>query len=68
MWLAVSCSPTEPSYVERVDAARQRLGQKKRASKSTFVCPGCRWQIWGKPDTRVRCDGCNELLVAKVKP
>ena len=56
------------TYVERVDAARQKLGQKKRDSKTPFVCPGCRWQIWGKPDTRVRCDGCNVLLVAKAKP
>ena len=59
---------TVVTYVERIDAARQTLGLKKRASKSTFVCPGCKWQIWGKPDTRVRCDGCNELLVARAKP
>ena len=54
------------TYVERIDSARQKIRDKKRASKSAFICPGCRWKVWGKPATRVRCDACGELLLAEA--
>jgi predicted SprT family Zn-dependent metalloprotease len=57
---------TVVTYVERIDTARQTTREKKRASKSTFVCPGCGWQVWGKPATRVRCDRCDLLLELKA--
>src|SRR5262249_30445272 len=27
-------------------------------SKTKFTCPGCGWNVWGKPDTEVFCKPC----------
>jgi hypothetical protein len=34
-------------------------------SKTTFTCPSCGWNVWGKPDTAVFCKPCS---IAKGQP
>ena len=33
-------------------------------SKTKFTCPGCGWNVWGKPDTRVICEPCGLRMQA----
>jgi DNA-directed RNA polymerase subunit RPC12/RpoP len=38
-----------------------------RNSKTKFTCSSCGQNIWGKPDTAVRCDHCDIKMVAATK-
>jgi predicted SprT family Zn-dependent metalloprotease len=35
-----------------------------RKNKTRFTCPACGQNVWGKPDTAVRCDPCNVKMMA----
>lgn len=42
------------------------VGQRKRdESKVPHVCPCCQTKVWGKRGIRVRCEPCDERLVAQ---
>jgi hypothetical protein len=41
--------------------------EKKKPKRLTFICPGCDQKVQGIPKTRVRCDVCNVVMVARDK-
>jgi hypothetical protein len=41
--------------------------EKKKPKRMTFVCPDCDQKVMGIPKTRVRCDPCNLVMIARDK-
>lgn len=50
-------------FVERERGDLDPIVIKKRRSKTHFKCPCGQESVFGRPSTRVRCDGCHGLLV-----
>lgn len=48
-------------YVESGDARRTR--ERKAASKTRYICPGCGVNAWAKPETQLACGVCSMPLV-----
>ena len=46
-------------YVELSNAA---IRTKTAASKTSYTCPICGMNAWGKPDIHILCEGCNVRL------
>lgn len=38
--------------------------KKKTSNKVKYTCPGCEMNVWGKAGLSVRCEECDETLVA----
>lgn len=49
------------------DRASEDAGarRKKAASKTKYTCPSCELNAWAKPDVRLICSDCGELLQAE---
>lgn len=52
-------------FVERERGPLDPIAIRKRRSKTHFTCPCGRESVYGRPSTRVRCDGCHGLLVPR---
>ena len=37
-----------------------------RKNKTNFTSSSCGQNVWGKPDTQVRCDPCGALMIAQA--
>lgn len=42
-----------------------KKAKKAKVSKVKFVCPVCGQVVWGKPDSRVMCADCQEIMEAE---
>lgn len=45
--------------------SRKAVAKKKRASKTKYSCPSCDLNAWAKPDVKIVCGECNEVLEAE---
>jgi hypothetical protein len=45
------------------DEKAKKTRAKKNASKTKFECPQCGLNAWAKPDARLLCGDCAELMV-----
>ena len=52
-------------YVELWDEAKAQKRTAKNKSKSTFRCPSCGATAWGKPELKIICADCNEVMPAE---
>ena len=51
------------------DRASEDAGarRKKAASKTKYTCPSCELNAWAKPDVRLICGDCGELMQAEAQ-
>jgi predicted SprT family Zn-dependent metalloprotease len=42
----------------------EAVRKKKAASKTKYTCTGCNLNVWGKPDIKVVCGECMEVMEA----
>lgn len=35
-------------------------------NKASYICPGCRVKVWGRPNLQIRCESCQELFNENV--
>ncbi len=51
------------------DRASEDAGarRKKAASKTKYTCPSCELNAWAKPDARLVCGDCGELMQAEIQ-
>ena len=51
------------------DRASEDAGarRKKAASKTKYTCPTCELNAWAKPDVRLICGDCGELMQAEAQ-
>lgn len=50
-------------FLPFVCEAPETKASKAKASKTKFQCPTCSMSAWGKPDLRIDCHECSELMV-----
>lgn len=43
------------------------VAKKKRASKTKYSCPCCETNAWAKPDTKLICGECEEVMEAEER-
>ena len=48
------------------DAAQLAAAKSKRKSKTKYTCPGCRDNMWGKPNMYVICGDCGDDFEERV--
>ncbi len=51
-------------YVELWSEGEAAKRKKKSASKTRYTCPTCQLNAWAKPDVRLVCGDCDELMEA----
>lgn len=46
------------------DKRKKRLRKLRPISrkKTKYFCPGCKANVWGKPELKIRCENCDELF------
>ena len=52
---------------DRDESERKKRLRKLRPvsrNKTKYTCPGCQVNVWGKPDLKIRCEGCNVVFEA----
>jgi len=50
------------AFVERISKKSKLIALKKRQSKTSYSCPTCSLNAWAKPNARLVCGACNEML------
>jgi hypothetical protein len=51
-------------YVELWTEGEEKTRKKKAASKTKYTCASCDLNVWGKPEIKVICGPCMELMEA----
>ena len=52
-------------YVDLWEKGETTSKSKKNASKTKYTCPGCGRNAWAKPDVRLICGDCEEVMEAE---
>jgi hypothetical protein len=53
-------------YVELWTEDEEKTRKKKTASKTKYTCASCDLNVWGKPEIKVICGECMEVMEADM--
>jgi predicted SprT family Zn-dependent metalloprotease len=56
------------AYVELWDEQAGKARAKKAASKTKYTCPTCEANAWAKPETKLICGECEEVMKPEANP
>ena len=61
----------EPSAPDRAALEMPASDAASKNTKEKYTCPGCKLNMWGKPNAKIRCGACNgfpEMLPMRHTP
>lgn len=55
-----------PQFTSEVQAELEMKGNENRSNRLKYTCSGCGLNVWGKPQLRIKCVDCDQLLQAAL--